>query len=294
MGPGDQGLARSVRPKWRQSARPGAGQGQGGACEECPGGRSRVRRGGGPKGRGELGALWNRGAPAGIGPRGRRGGLWAVAPQSSEQRETSVFPVAALMRCRVGAVAVGPPWGLGQAGLTSWPARPGRGGPVDAEVLPGPAASSDWPPGDGAGAQVGGRWRGAGRACSQGSQAVVVESSGGPEERQVPGRETSGRQGTCWLSHGGMWSRALQGHPSQGSYGLRPLHTRSGWTPFHSGREHTRSDKEMHAARLINLANVAWWVRDTNLGVTPGGHFTLLGFSYKMRVWTRWPPGAQG
>lgn len=38
MGPGDQGLARSVRPKWRQSARPGAGQGQGGACEECPGG----------------------------------------------------------------------------------------------------------------------------------------------------------------------------------------------------------------------------------------------------------------
>lgn len=61
-------------------------------------------------------------------------------------------------------------------------------------------------------------------------------------------------------------------HPSLG--------THSGQTPFHSGHECTQSDKEISSPELINSADVAWWVRDTNLGITLGRHFTLLGLSF--------------
>lgn len=79
--------------------------------------------------------------------------------------------------------------------------------------------------------------------------------------------------------HGTETSADTQGHAGS----PHPVHspilgTHSGQTPFHSGHECTQSDKEISS--LINSADVAWWVRDTNLGVTRGSHFTFLGLSF--------------
>lgn len=63
MGPGYQGLARSVRPTGDRVP----GRGWGGTREDYLGAWSMARRDGCPEGQGEPGAPWNGRAPAGTG-----------------------------------------------------------------------------------------------------------------------------------------------------------------------------------------------------------------------------------
>lgn len=117
--------------------------------------------------------------------------------------------------------------------------------------------------------------------------------SQGPGALQQEGREAavlgSPTHGTQTAADSGHTAPLSSGTPTHGIPG-----THSGRTPFRSGCEHTRNDKGINASWLIHLADVAWWVRDTHLGVMLGTHFTSLGLGFlicRMRSLTAWSRG---
>lgn len=224
MGPGYQGLARSV-PGW----------GQGGAREEHPGARSRVRRGG----RGEHGAPWNRRAPAGIGLQegvaGSGHGCLHCALRAVGG-EAAVFPVAALP-VRSALWRSGHPGGF--CSTAHFLAR--KAWPRGACCFRGTSWSScffrlaTWRQGRGSG--------GGGRAI--GPPPVVGESSGvlrrGGCLEETPGRRAhllAAASGTCGATLVRTRTQRVWGlRPrwsgtwTQRVWGLKPPHTRSGRTP---------------------------------------------------------------